>query len=136
MSNLAFHCFGATLANQQMLRFHCFGPTGATSALPLPTSRSLNLIALGLLGLPRGHHCQPANPWISLLWGLLGLLCFAIIAMESLLCDLCHEIFASYAVIAMQSLLCNHCYAFIAMQSLLCNHCHALFAVQSLLCRS
>ena len=37
--------------------------------LPLPTSKPLDFIALRLLGLPRGFLCQPANDWISLLWG-------------------------------------------------------------------
>ena len=60
--------------------------TGATSGHPLPTSKSLDyklygywgylgapfanqqilgLQALGLLGLPRGTLCQPANPWMT-----------------------------------------------------------------------
>ena len=53
---------GAPFANQQILELHCFGATGATSGPPLPTSKSLDFIALGLLGLPRGPLCQPANP--------------------------------------------------------------------------
>ena len=107
---------GPTFANEQILAFHCFGPTGPTLGLPcqrahpwipllwaywaylgptLPTSKSLDSIALGLLGLPwaylakeqilgfhwfgptgptLGLHWQPGNHWIPLLWvGLLGL---------------------------------------------------------------
>ena len=101
---------GPTFANEQILAFHCFGPTGPTLGLPcqrahpwipllwaywaylgpiLPTSKSLDSIALGLLGLPwaylgnehiLGFHCsgptgltlglpcQPTNHWIPLLW--------------------------------------------------------------------
>ena len=33
-----------------------------------------------------------------------------------------------YAIVAMQSLLCNLCYAIFAMQSSLCNLCYAIFA--------
>ena len=108
VSNFVF-LFKDTFANQQITGFHCFEHTKPTSSLPchpanhwisllrayqaylqptLPTSKSLDFIALSLPSLPRaylanqqisGFHCfeptkptsslpcQPANQWISLL---------------------------------------------------------------------
>ena len=40
---------GATFANEQVIGYHWSGATGATLALPLPTSKSLDAIALVLL---------------------------------------------------------------------------------------
>ena len=44
------------------------GAIGATLGLPLPTSKSLEYIALGLLGLPWGYLCQRANHWNTGSW--------------------------------------------------------------------
>ena len=60
---------GATFANEQIIGFHCYGATGATLGMPLPTSKSLDFFAMGLLGLPWGYLCQRANHWLTLLWG-------------------------------------------------------------------
>ena len=63
----------AYLANQQIIGFHCFGPTRAYLGPTLPTSKSLDTIASGLLGPTSGLPCQQANHWIPLLrayWGL------------------------------------------------------------------
>lgn len=43
--------------------------TGATLGLPLPSSKSAGVIALGLLGRPWGQLCQPASHQVLLLWG-------------------------------------------------------------------
>ena len=51
----------AFLANQQIIRFHCSGPTRAYLGPTLPTSKSLDCIASGLLGPTSGLPCQPAN---------------------------------------------------------------------------
>ena len=66
---------GATFANKHIIGFHCYGETGATLELPLPTSKSLDFNAMGLLGLPWSYLCRRGNRWISLLcgyWGYLG----------------------------------------------------------------
>ena len=123
----------------------------------LPTSKSVEYIALGLLGPTSGLPCQPANHWISWLRAysslpraylanqqIIGFHCFGTtwaylgptLPEQSLLCNLCYADFAMqalllcYAIFAMQSLL---------VQSLLCNLWYAIFAIaifamQSLLC--
>ena len=76
--SLLWGCSGnlpATLANEQILGLQRSRATRATLGLPLPTSKSLDFIAPGLLGLPWDYLCQRANHWISLLqgyWGYLG----------------------------------------------------------------
>ena len=58
----AYSCLHrAYLANQQIIGFHCFGPTRAYLGPTLPTSKSLDSIASGLLGPTSGLPCQPAN---------------------------------------------------------------------------
>ena len=99
----------AYLANEQIIGLHCFRPTRAYLGPTLPTSKSLDYIASGLLGPTSGLPCQRANHWITAV---------AIRALQSLL---------------LQSLLCNLFYAIFAMQSLLCNLSYAIFAMQSLL---
>merc|ERR1711903_170130 len=119
--------------------------------------KSKDFIASGLLGLPRGYPCQPANPWISLLrgyWGylgatlanqqILGFHCFgatgvlgATLANQQILGFHCFGATGASSgpplpTIAMHSLLCNLCYAIFETQSLQCNLCYAIVA--SLLC--
>ena len=65
----------ATFADEQMIGFHCYGATlGLPLGLPVPTSTSLDFIAMGLVGLPWGSLRQRPNDWISLLWGYWGYL--------------------------------------------------------------
>ena len=88
----------------------------------LPTSKSLDYIASGLLGPTSGLPCQPANHWNTLLRAYSVLprayLCQPANHWNTLLCNLC------YAIFAVQSLLCNICCAIFAMQSLLGNLCY------------
>ena len=63
----------AYLANQQIIGIHCFGPTRAYLAPTLPTSKSLEYIASGLLGPTSGLPCQPPNHWNTLLRAYSGL---------------------------------------------------------------
>ena len=78
----------------------------------LPTSKSLDYIASGLLGPTSGLPCQPANHWIPLLRACSGLhrayLCQPANHWIPLLCNLCYS--KSLDFIAMQSLLGNLCY--------------------------
>ena len=83
----------------------------------MPTGKSLDFIAVGLLRVPWACPCQAANHWNRLLRNL----CYAVIARQPLLRNLC------YAIFAMKSLLCNHCSAIVALQSSLRSLCEDIF---------
>ena len=81
IGTIGFHCsgvnwgyLGPTFANEQIIGFHCSEPTGSTLGVPLPASKSLDFIALGLLRLLSGYICQRANRLVPLLWGHWGYL--------------------------------------------------------------
>ena len=59
---------GPTLPTSKIIGIHCSGPTGPTSGLPCQPAKSLECIALGLLGLPRAHLANQQNHWKSLPW--------------------------------------------------------------------
>ena len=63
----------AYLANKQIIGYHCFGLTRGYLGPTLPTSKSLDTIASGLLGPTSGLPCQRANHWISWLRAHSGL---------------------------------------------------------------
>ena len=59
---------GPTLPTIKIIGIHRSGPTGPTSGLPCQPTKSLDFIALSILGLPRAYLANHQNHWNSLLW--------------------------------------------------------------------